>query len=180
MGKFLQFLPVLLVSALLAGCGQQGPAAPSAAESQGTFAPAATESAAPLAPASSVAEAGLDEAGLTQEEAAQLAAAKDAYEAMSPEDQALARAQERVWCPNFDHLDWETRIDTHLIRYVGEEEFAAWADGRWEQGLCTSIYDLARDFSIPYQEMESLIQENGLEGLYPLERVKARFQALGL
>ena len=63
---------------------------------------------------------------------------------------------------------------------MGAEEFDSWADGRWEAGLCTSIYDLARDFSISYQQLEGLIQENGLEALYPLERVKARFAALGL
>ena len=166
MDKLLPFLSVLLVSALLAGCGPGAPAAPA-------------ESLASSAPVSSPAGTALTETGLTQEETDQLAAAKEAYEAMSPEEQELARAQERVWCPNFDHLDWETRIDTNLIRYVGAEEFDSWADGRWEAGLCTSIYDLARDFSISYQQLEGLIQENGLEALYPLERVKARVAALG-
>ena len=168
MRRHLLALLCLWVCLLSAGCSQDAASAVSDTQEP----PSSSEESQP--------SPSTGEKALTPDEISLLDAAREAYASMTPEEQALARSQERVWCPNFDHLDWETRIEVSLIRYVGEEEFASWSDGRWDRGLCTSIYDLARDFSISYPEMEELIRSNGLEELYPLQRVKARFEALGL
>ena len=152
---FTVWAAVMLLAAILAGCGGK---VPSGSDPQPS-------------PASM---------GLTEEEWSQLSAAHEAYEALSPQEQAAAREQGGVPCPNFDHLEWETALDLSLIQYVGTEAFEEWADGRWEEGLCFSIYDLCRDFSISYSQLAELIEEKGLEELYPPDRVKERFQALDL
>lgn len=112
--------------------------------------------------------------GLTEVENQELAEQEARYDAMTEQEQYIALEGGTVGCKRFIHMWWEESIDMNLIRYVGVDAF-----GRWVKQLtdykCASIYDFVRQYGLDYETFAELVTKNGLEELYPLDRVKPRF-----
>lgn len=119
------------------------------------------------------------ETGLTEEETAELEAQETSYNAMTPQEQALAREGGTVGCLRFTHMWWEESIDLNLIRYVGADVFGDWIK-QIPDYRCGSIYDFSRQFGLDYETFAGLVIENGLEEIYPLDRLKPRWIYFGL
>lgn len=112
--------------------------------------------------------------GLTEAENQELAEQEARYNAMTEQEQYLALEGGNVGCKRFIHMWWEESIDMNLIRYVGVDAFDRWVKQLTDYD-CASIYNFVRQYGLDYETFAELVTKNGLEELYPLDRVKPRF-----
>jgi hypothetical protein len=114
--------------------------------------------------------------GLTDEEYNLLQAQKARFEAMTDEQKQVALESGMVACAEFIHLEWEEMIDVSFIRLVGEERFREWAANRRDAGRCADIYSFSDRFALDLNTLVTHIEENGLTGIYPIDRLQARYR----
>jgi hypothetical protein len=113
---------------------------------------------------------------LTQEEYKDLQAQKARFEAMTDEQKQIALLGGAFPCEKFIHLEWEHMIDNSLIKLVGVEKFDEWVNARQDSGRCVDIYTFSDRFSLDLNTLVTHIEENGLTGIYPVDRLQARYR----
>lgn len=113
--------------------------------------------------------------GLTNEEYEELQAQKAKFEAMTEEEKQVAMEGGTIGCKKFIHLWWEESIEVRFIRYVGEEAFNEWINRNRDSNNCTNIYNFAEEFGLDYYTLRSIVTENHLEEIYPLDRLETRY-----
>jgi hypothetical protein len=113
----------------------------------------------------------VDYKGLTKEEWEEMQTQKASYEALTDEEKVGRRESGMLDCEDFVHLWWEHAIDNHLIQYVGSDQFSELT----KEDRHLTIYSFADYFSLDLDTLVSIIQENNLTEIYPVDRLITRY-----
>ncbi len=113
--------------------------------------------------------------GLTKEEWDGLQKQKAEYEALSDANKQMYLMKYEIGCSKFIHMGWEHYIDNTLIQYVGSDQFDSWITEQQANDQCIDIYSFADYFMIDLETLTSLIRDNNLGELYPIEKLEARY-----
>lgn len=64
----------------------------------------------------------------------------------------------------------------NFIRHIGEEAFNEWVKKNSDGDSCTNIYSFADEFNLDFEALKSIITDNNLEEIYPLDRLEERYK----
>jgi hypothetical protein len=113
--------------------------------------------------------------GLTIKEWDDLQGQKAEYEALPDDEKQKYHVINEISCEKYIHLGWEHYIDNTLIQHVGSEQFESWITEQQSNDQCIDIYSFADYFSIDLETLTSLIRDNNLGEVYPIDKLEARY-----
>ena len=156
----------------LAACSDEAATSSSTPEPEP---PLRVESSEPQAPSSDTPGEAENYKGLTKEEWDDLQKQKAEFEAVPDDEKQTYLMTNEISCERFIHLGWEHYIDNTLIQHVGSEQFESWITEQQANDKCMDIYSFAGYFSIDLETLISLIRDNNLSEVYPIDKLEARY-----